>query len=486
MLLRLFEKSRVLSRLVPQRYFSDETKEKFCFIPDCQRFDKLVKEANPFVDKSVLIYELLKSKNKAILFTRPRRWGKTLILSMLNNFFQADIDKTTGNISYHTKSNKHLFENLKIKNARLSYDPVTNENKKTSLLDCQGSFPVINMAFKDGTEYGHENVIKHFTRMLSPTFKEHSYLLNVEGRLFGQGRKLFEKLVFGENLEKYELFISLEVLIKALNKHYNRKVVVLLDEYDKYLLKLAHFNSPFYENALDLTKGFLSPLKSQEKMLLLTVLTGESNAVKSEISPELDHFQQDSVMKSKYPEFFGFTESEAINLIRKIENFMPILQIEDVIKNIKDRHKGYSIDGKIIYNPWSIMTYLNSFCMDQENPYSNSWVSSVKSSFTDNNLIKLFDTKSYLRLVSKGYVKFTYKDSYKLRNMDNDEDLIMSYLVDAGYITCKEENIFKIPNYEIRGYYVNDICQLWLKKLGIDPNIFKKHTSKNFQEKHQK
>lgn len=173
-------------------------------------------------------------------------------------------------------------------------------------------------------------------------------LIKSNCKLDDNGIKLFKKFNYGKPDES-EFKRGLSILIEALYKHYNRKVIIILDEYYRNLMNLASVNSPLYKVALALTKDLLSSLKLQEEMLQLTIFIGRSKVVKSEIFTELNHFQHESIMGSQYPEFFGFTESD--DLISRVIELKPDIKNKDIKKNVKDIYDGYSIKGKIIYNP---------------------------------------------------------------------------------------------------------------------------------------
>ncbi|OMJ65463.1 hypothetical protein SteCoe_38168 [Stentor coeruleus] len=481
MMLRV-QKNCILARSSLQRYFSDKEIPDAYFMTGTRFFDTLITDANIFVDKTLLMHEILKSKNQAILFTRPRRWGKTLNLDMIKNFFEADANKWTGEISYKTKSKQDLFKNLKIQDAYLSFDPITNKREKTRSINCLGSFPVISLRFK-GT-VSNQALSSFYSDMIAPAFKEHSYLLNVKNILIGNDRILFEKYVLEETINNADLSNSLEVLIEALYKHYERKVILLIDEYDRNLMNLASIKSPLYADALNLTKDILSPIKELESKLQFTVLTGGSKIVKSDIFTELNHFDHDSVMGSRYPEFFGFTEDEVDGLIAKVLEFNPKIKYQNIKNSISEMYNGYHIEGKIIYNPWSIMNCLKRLYFNMEDPFLKFWANSGNMEIINDALKKLPSIKKVENLLLNDYTDFTYNDGFQIGNIYIDEEYLLSFLVDAGYLTHIGNGMFKIPNNEIRYHFYDFLMKTWLKKIdeGLNFNELKNLNIENCEE----
>ncbi|OMJ65457.1 hypothetical protein SteCoe_38176 [Stentor coeruleus] len=481
-MLRLVQKNCILARSSLQRYFSDKEIPDAYFMTGTRFFDTLITDANIFVDKTLLMHEILKSKNQAILFTRPRRWGKTLNLDMIKNFFEADVDKKTGKISYETKSKQDLFKNLKIQDAYLSFDPITNKREKTRSINCLGSFPVISLCFR-GT-VTNQALSSFYSAMIAPAFKEHSYLLNVKNILFGNDRKLFEKYVCDETINNADLSKSLQVLIEALYKHYERKVILLIDEYDRNLMNLASIKSPLYENALNLTKDILSPIKQLESKLQFAVFTGGSRIVKSDIFTGLNHLEHDSVMDSRYPEFFGFTEDEVDGLIAKVLEFNPKIRYLNIKNSIREMYNGYRIEGKIIYNPWSIMNCLERLYFNMEDPFSNFWANSANTDIIYDAIKKLESIEKVENLFLNGYTDFTYNDGFQIENIYMDEEYLLSFLVDAGYLTHIGNDMFKIPNNEVKYHFYNVLMKTWLKKIdkGLNFNELIKLNVENCEE----
>lgn len=468
MLYRLINKYRGLAKHPLQRCFSEGKSLRLCFMTGSQSFEEMVKNADIFVDKTLFIHELLKSSNQAFSITRPRRWGKTLNLSMLKYFFQPDVDINTGEIFYDKKSKKCLFEEFKIKDAILNYNPITYEKKDTRLIDCQGSFPVINFGFRGNVADETKDLIEYFTHMITPAFEEHSYLLKSKGQITDYAYRLLEKIIKRKGLNEDELKKSLSVLIEVLHKHYGRKVVVLLDEYDKYLMNSAKKFSPLHDYALALTKDILSPIKKNKEMLQLTVFTGESTLLKGEIFTELNHFFHDSIMHSDYSKFFGFTEPEIDDIVTKILDLRPSIENEDIKDRLKVMYNGYNIGGEIIYNPWSIMNTLDYLPEKPHYLLWNYWVGSGSLEIVNNAVKNLSSVDKVENLLYDGYVEFKYRDSYKLETINSDEDDLLSFLVDFGYLTNVEGNLFRIPNNEIIYYFNKELLKVWLKRLFND------------------
>lgn len=225
-------------------------------------FEHLTSPENIFVDKSLLIKDLLDFHFNTFLITRPRRWGKSLNLNMLETFFQADINKETGIPDFEKQSNKYLFEKLKIANSTTLRCPINGQVTKKRLIDYQGNFPVIKLTFRYQRITSKGILYESFAEMLKPSFKNHEYLLK-SNKISSQSKefKLIDAYINDKNINQAEITDSLDYLINALHKHYDRRVVLLIDEYDQTLTNLHLDNSKHFNGAVELLRHLLDPIK---------------------------------------------------------------------------------------------------------------------------------------------------------------------------------------------------------------------------------
>jgi hypothetical protein len=374
------------------------------FSTSINSYNDLAQPGNIFVDKSLLIKKLLNTDNKTFLFTRPRRWGKTLNIDMLENFFQADVNEAAGIPDFEKQSQKYLFEKLKIASERLKENPITGEPTNQLAIKFQGQFPVIKLTVDDPSPQSHEELIEEFEEILRPAFEKHSYILNSNKRfLIDSECALIEKYVYNKpkKISWDDIGLSLKYLINALYKVYNRKVVLLIDEYDRNLNTLLVKSSPFYSSKLELFKNLLDPIKNNEK-LLLTVFAGATKMPKAGLFTGLSHFYHDSVFNSDFSEFFGFTEADVDSLLNTLIGLNPKVQRKKVKDLVAIWYKGYNIGHKTIYNPWSIMYCFDSLHKSKDSHYCQYWINSGSTKLIEDAILAVPTISKFEELIING------------------------------------------------------------------------------------
>ena len=409
-------------------------------------FKKLIDKGYYFVDKSLYIKELLDMQSEVTLITRPRRFGKTLNMSMLKYFFE----KTE-------EDNNYLFKGLKIMNESQKY------------LDCMGKYPVISLSLKVAKQPTFGMAYDKIVEIISEEFNSHKEVLSADDLLEYEKEK-FRNIMEGKgSISDYNT--SLKFLAKSLEKYYKKKVIILIDEYD-VPLENAFFEG-FYKEMVDFIRSlFESALKSNDS-LDFAVVTGCLRISKESIFTGLNNLNVCSILDANYREFFGFTEDDVLSICKDYN-------ITDKYSDIKKWYDGYNFSGMEVYNPWSLIKYLNDLMLDKNKEPLSYWANTSSNSIV-RTLIERADktTKSEIESLMKGecitkelHLDVTYDDLYTT------SDSLWNILLLTGYLKVTSYNneimCLKIPNKEVKYIFKNKIMG-WFRE-----NIAKKDLTKFF------
>lgn len=407
-------------------------------------FEKVIKDGYCYIDKTMLIKELLDSKGEVNLFTRPRRFGKTLNLSMLRYFFEdmGDVERNA--------QNRALFQNLKIMEAGEEYT------------DQMGKYPVINLTLKSAKQPIFESAYVKLKQEIAEEFKRHRYVLE-SGVLDEDDKRRFEGIA-REEAEYDEYTVSLKFLSRCLHQVTGKGVVILIDEYD-VPLENAYFRG-FYEEMADFVRSLLESGLKTNDMLQFAVVTGCLRIAKESIFTGLNHLNIISVLDKKYSEHFGFTEDEVLRM-------MSYYGVESRFPTMKEWYDGYTFGDTEVYNPWSVNKFLYDLCSDLKafpRPY---WINT-----SSNDIIKDMiatadrETKGQIEtLLSGGTLDVQVHEEITYEDMHGKGENLWSFLYFTGYLTrkreyFKESSIFLqvcIPNIEVKTIYQNTILG-WFRK----------------------
>ena len=403
-------------------------------------FKKLIDKGYYFVDKSLYIKELLDMQSEVTLITRPRRFGKTLNMSMLKYFFE----KTE-------EDNTYLFKGLKIMNESQKY------------LDCMGKYPVISLSLKAAKQPTFGMAYDKIVEIISEEFNSHKEVLSSDD-LLEYEKERFRNIMEGKgSISDYNT--SLKFLARSLEKYYKKKVIILIDEYD-VPLENAFFEG-FYKEMVDFIRSlFESALKSNES-LDFAVVTGCLRISKESIFTGLNNLNVCSILDANYKEFFGFTEDDVLSICKDYN-------ITDKYSDIKKWYDGYNFSGMEVYNPWSLIKYLNDLMLDKNKEPLSYWANTSSNSIV-RTLIERADktTKSEIESLMKGesitkelHLDVTYDDLYTT------SDSLWNILLLTGYLKVTSYNneimCLKIPNKEVKYIFKNKIMG-WFRE-----NIAKK------------
>ena len=376
-------------------------------------FKKIIEGDFYYFDKTKFIEEIIKDGSEVKLFARPRRFGKTLNMSMLKYFFDIE----------NKEENKEIFKDLYI--------------EKTEAFKEQGQYPVIFLSLKDLKASTWEEMEEKITVILSELFSEYGYLVN---ELVEIDSDKFKKII-NENANLSNLGRSLKFLTKILYEKYNKKVVVLIDEYDSPLVS-AYING-YYEKAKDFFKTFYSTVLKDNSYLQMGVLTGIIRVIKAGIFSDLNNLSTYTILSDVYTDSYGLTEEE-------VEKSLKYYGIEQEISNVKDWYDGYKFGDSEVYNPWSILNFLRfkelrAYWVDTS---GNDLIKDVLKKITKNTieaLERLFNGEGLKQNISGT------SDLSKLLS----EDELWELMLFSGYLTVEEKidhknYVLRLPNKEIK------------------------------------
>lgn len=398
-----------------------------------ENFRKLIENQLVFIDKTLFIKSVMDDSSDAILITRPRRFGKTLNLSMLHHFFASEVwgEKTSG-----------LFEHLKI-----------SEYKE--YMQHQGRYPVIFLTMKDIKDGSFSVASEKFAQLMSGIYSQHRYLLKSE-KLYPEEKIVFETILATQALMSV-LENSLKKLCEYLSRYHQINPIILVDEYDTPI-QSAYFHN-YYDEMVSFLRNFLGAALKTNPYLHKAVLTGVLRISRESLFSDLNNIRTYSLLSQQYAECFGFTEEEVVSLLDKAE-------LKHLLQEVRKWYNGYQIGEMTIYNPWSIINFLG-----ENGRLQSYWVNT-----SDNQLIReqlsqgslsfkqdfetLLQDQSINKLINEGMV---------FKNLKHNEGALWNLLFMAGYLkptSCDLTNEgalceLKIPNFEVRGLFQRNVKE-WL------------------------
>ena len=390
-------------------------------------FKELIEEDFYYFDKTKFIDEIVKDGAKVKLFARPRRFGKTLNMSMLKYFF--DIKEA--------EENRKLFKNLYI--------------EKTESFKEQGQYPVIFLSLKDLKARTWEEMQEKIVVTLSDFFSEYEYLLK---ELNENDTDKFKK-VLREEANLSNLGTILKFLTKILYEKYNKKVAVLIDEYDSPLVS-AYING-YYGKAKDFFKTFYSTVLKDNNYLQMGVLTGIIRVIKAGIFSDLNNLRTYTILSDDYTDSYGLTEEE-------VEKSLNDYGIGQEISKVKDWYDGYKFGDSEVYNPWSILNFL------QDKELRAYWVDTSGNDLI-NNVLKMKNKNIITALErlfnGEGLRQNLSGTSDLSKILSNDE--IWELLLFSGYLTIEEKidqdnYILRLPNKEVKSLFRKTFIETYIAR----------------------
>ena len=408
-----------------------------------ESFKEIRRQQFYYVDKTGLIRELLENWGKVNLFTRPRRFGKTLNMSMLKYFFEIGSDRA-------------LFDGLEI-------------SKDTQLCEkYMGKFPVISITLKGATGRTFDEAKSMLRRIVGREAQRFQFLMQSD-KLSEMEHQQYRALI---NVNEMGIFTmgdeilkdSLLTLSQLLKKHYGQEVVMLIDEYDVPLDKA--YQSGYYDDMVDLIRSLFGNAFKTNDSLYFAVLTGCLRVSKESIFTGLNNFNVYTVKDVQYNEYFGFTDAE----VRQMLAYYGFMDRYDAIKEWYD---GYHFGTFDIYCPWDVVSYCHALKMHPEVTPQNYWVNT-----SGNDIIRRFVSKANTTtrdeielLIDGGSVKKMIRQELTYRDLDSNIDNLWSILFTTGYLTQRsfesgDMTELVIPNREIRWIFVQQIRE-WFQEESV-------------------
>lgn len=397
-------------------------------------FKRIIEENYYYVDKTGLISSILRDGANVNLFTRPRRFGKTLNMSMIRYFFDFE----------NREENKRLFDNLNI--------------SETEYASEQGKYPVIFVSFKNIEEDEWEDCYFEIKNLINKLYNDFEF---IRKNLNQSELMEFDKIWLKQKGADWKN--SLKNLTKYLYDYYGKKkVVVLIDEYDTPIIQ--SYQAGYYKKAISFFKRFYGEALKDNEYLQFGIMTGILRIAKEGIFSGLNNLKVNTIFGEKYSEFFGLTENEVIKAVKYYE-------LEYELEEVKKWYNGYQFGDTEIYNPWSIINFLSA---RQLRPY---WISVSGNKLIDemldegnkeifDDLEKLFNKEKIYKEIND-YSEFTF-----------DTDDIWQLFLYAGYLTIGGEKVdneypIRIPNNEILKFFENRFIARFIKKTQKFTNIIK-------------
>ena len=406
-------------------------------------FKRLVDNGYYFVDKTLMIKELLENKETVNLFTRPRRFGKTLNMSMLQRFFEAT-----------EKSNAYLFDGLKI----AAYP---------EYMAYQGQYPVISVSLKSMKQASYTNAFYMYKNLIAKEYEKHKIILESD-KILDSEKEVFQNIM-EQRADQNVYLNSIRTLSDILAKYYEKSVIILIDEYDVPLENAYH--EGFYDDMTNLIRScFESALKTNPS-LEFAVLTGCLRVSRESIFTGLNNLKTYSITKNKFSQYFGFTQEE-------MKEILQTFSLEQYAGTIAKWYDGYRFGLTEIYNPWSVLNCIDSYLQNDMVACEPYW-----SNTSSNRIVKRLieesneRTKSMVEeLINGTPIRTQIFEDVTYGTIDVNQDYIWSFLLFTGYlkiISCEtigDETYYDmvIPNVEIKSIYKNTIRSWFIDHVNRD------------------
>lgn len=444
--IKLHEISEVLQELESIFHYHSSWKgacvrmaEKLKLPVGIESFQEIREAGFYYIDKTRLIEQLLEQWGKVNLFTRPRRFGKTLNMSMLRYFFEIGTDKTLFDGLYISQNHKLCEEYL-------------------------GKYPVVFLSLKNVDGLTFEKAVYRLKELIGVEAERFDFLSDSE-KLTENEKSRYRALIKLQNgrfsMDEEILISSIQTLAQLLTKHFGQKTILLIDEYDVPLDKA--FQHGYYKEMVALIRGLFGQALKTNDFLQFAVLTGCLRVSKESIFTGLNNFKVLSITDVRFDEQFGFTEDE-------VKKFLEDYHLEEHLAEIKEWYDGYRFGEADIYCPWDVINHVDRLCMEPGAEPQSYW-----SNTSGNDLVKRFidkadqTTKDEIEQLFEGKtVEKAIRLDLTYEEIDNSIDNLWSVLFTTGYLTLAEKpqrGVYKlkIPNEEIREVYEHQIRELFQK-----------------------
>ena len=394
-------------------------------------FQELVKGDYLFCDKTTMISDFLSKGEKVTLIARPRRWGKTLNMSMLQHFFSAEVSGV---------STKGLFDNLVI-------GKVDGGNH---IAQHQGKYPVIMISFKDVNADNFQGAYNAVYELITTIYESYTYLFNSDKINKIQLNKLYR--IINNEANQQQLEKSLELLSQCLYQHHGQKVYILIDEYDTPLNK-AYGNKEYLDSMVAFMRNLFSSALKDNNYLEKGVLTGILRVSKDSMLSGLNNLKTYTILDQGYSSYFGLSEVEVQDLFTK-QNHSASME------EVKSWYNGYRVGNLVMYNPWSIIS-----CLSEEGRFDVYWVNTGNNNLIEQKVLTSHSDikEQFEQLMCGESLDISINKHLAFDILDKDETSFWSLLLFAGYLTFETSSLsaytnvydcsVRVPNYEIWRLY---------------------------------
>ena len=405
-----------------------------------ENFEQIINDNYYYVDKTGLISELIRNGGMVNLFTRPRRFGKTLNMSMLEHFFSIERDQS-------------IYDGLEI-------------SKDTKLCEeYMGKYPVISISLKGINAATYEDAFDFAVRIMKKVARNVQFLLGSDA--LSDYDKLEYKELLNNNMSEAAFCGGLKILSELLEKHYGTKVVLLIDEYDVPLAKA--FENGYYDQMIFLIRSLLEQALKTNDSLKFAVMTGCMRISKESIFTGLNNLKVLSITDERYDEYFGFTDTEVREMLKYYE-------IEDHYEEVKNWYDGYQFGGVEVYCPWDALNYCDKLKDHADSFPENYWIN-TSSNDAVKKFIQMsgnFKTKREIETLLAGeeiikeiHQELVYPEMYQ--SVENVWSLLFmtGYLTQRGRVDAKRYKL-AIPNLEIRDIFETQIMEYFKESVAKD------------------
>ncbi len=382
-------------------------------------FNELITGNYYFADKTLFIKDIIEEGSKVLLIPRPRRFGKSLNMSMLRYFFT----------NKNAENNKKLFNGLKIE-------------QETEIMKLQGKSPLIYISFKDVKELSWENCYGKTLSLIQKLFIDFDYLL--EGNIKQIDYNKYIKIM---NLEdsQFNYEESLKFLCELLYVYHGVKPIILIDEYDQPIIS-AYMND-FYKEGISFYRNLLSAVLKDNEYLEKAVLTGILRVAKESIFSGLNNLKVDSILTNQF-NYFGLSEEEVLEILKHYKR-------DYEIKEVKEWYNGYTFGKSLVYNPWSIINFIDC------DELKSFWVNTSTNDLIRDGLSNLssINYKQFVKLINLEPIEIGIEENISFDMLDN-PDVIWNLMLFSGYLSLNKNKLITFPNKEVKDFYISEFKRL--------------------------
>ena len=386
--------------------------------------DYSIANSKYYVDKTLIIKDIIdKYEGNSILITKPRRFGKSLMLSMLDYYFSLNV------------KDNHLFDDKLI----------AKENSK--YLEEMNNHPVIHLNMKNLYSNSADALLEQVIEIISNIYSNYYYLLDSD-KLIDLEKEKYQEILNKNLTDKFLYVQAIYFLSKLLYKHHGKKVVILIDEYDTPLEDA--YQKGFYNDVIYFFKKMYSSCLKANEYMYFSMITGVLEIAKESIFSDLNNLCVCSVVDEELSQYFGFTSLE-------IEKMIQDFEIEYSIDKIEEWYGGYGTKDVHIFNPWSIINFM------YKRKFFAYWVNSGSKDTVEKIISDIPNALNILNeFVNNKYLTFTFNNSISYKDIKNDTSTLFSYLVQSGYLVARSTDEYNnynltIPNLEIKNVFENEI-----------------------------